>query len=110
MSSTLQILTNGQKISFEFQGTNYLMTVLDAVTTGAASGSASARGLLTRQTQYLLESAGGSLIKVRPVASLDVGGWSRPDALSLCCTCACACTHALPASGWESHPDAGTMK
>lgn len=75
----MQVLSNGQKISFEFQGTNYLVTVLDVVTTGATSGSASPRGLLTKQTLFLLESAGGSLIKVRSVrGSLRVAG---------CCLC-----------------------
>lgn len=55
----MQVFTVGQKLSFEHQGFNYLLTVLEA-----ASSLKPNRGLFTRQTQIVFESAGGSSIKV----------------------------------------------
>ncbi|CAI5479711.1 unnamed protein product, partial [Closterium sp. Yama58-4] len=64
-----QVLTVGQKISFEFHGTNFALTVIlvefpSPEGQEGARAFASTRGLLVKQTGIIYEAAAGSGIKV----------------------------------------------
>ncbi|CAI5487866.1 unnamed protein product [Closterium sp. Naga37s-1] len=72
-----QVLTVGQKISFEYRGTNFALSVI-LVEFPAPEGQegarafASTRGLLVKQTGIIYEAAAGSGIKV--VNQMRAGG------------------------------------
>lgn len=58
-----QVLTVGQKVTFEYLGNNFLFTVNQAVIEGQEK-SDSERGLLSADTYVIFEAAGGSGIKI----------------------------------------------
>ncbi|XP_057531196.1 vesicle-fusing ATPase-like [Amaranthus tricolor] len=58
-----QVMTVGQKVTFEYLGNNFLFTVSQAVVEGLEK-SDSERGMLTSDTYIIFESAGGSGIKI----------------------------------------------
>ena len=60
----LQVMTVGQKVTFEYLGNNFLFTVSQAVVKGQEK-SDNERGMLTADTYIIFEAAGGSGIKVR---------------------------------------------
>lgn len=72
MTYFLQVLTVGQKVTFEYLGNNFLFTVNQAVIEGQEK-SDSERGLLSADTYVIFEAAGGSGIKVRsPYLCLNI--------------------------------------
>ncbi|KNA25638.1 hypothetical protein SOVF_004730 [Spinacia oleracea] len=58
-----QVLTVGQRVTFEFLGNNFLFTVNQAVVEGQEK-SDSERGILSGDTYIIFEAAGGSGIKI----------------------------------------------
>lgn len=57
-------MTTGQRASFEFQGTNYIFTVNQALLEGQESATPLDRGLLTKETYFIFEATPNSGIKV----------------------------------------------
>lgn len=59
---TGQVFTVGQKVTFECYGTNFVMTVTDALVEGKPTSAE--RGLLVSQTAFHFDTAGNSGIKI----------------------------------------------
>ncbi|KAJ4814573.1 Vesicle-fusing ATPase [Rhynchospora pubera] len=59
-----QVMTTGQRASFEFQGTNYIFTVNQALLEGQESATPLDRGLLTKETYIIFEATPNSGIKM----------------------------------------------
>ena len=57
-------MTTGQKVSFEFCGTNYIFTVNQATLEGQESSKGLERGFLTADTYIVFETSPNSGIKV----------------------------------------------
>ena len=72
MCFTLQVMTVGQKVTFEYLGNNFLFTVNQAVVEGQEKPDIE-RGMLCTDTYIVFEAAGGSGIKVRVPSSLHPG-------------------------------------
>lgn len=60
----MQIMTAGQRASFEYHGTNYIFTVNQAVVEGQ-DNSGVERGMISNDTYFVFETSNGSGIKVR---------------------------------------------
>ena len=61
---TLQVMTSGQRVPFEFYGTNYVFTVNQALLEGQESSTPLDRGYLSSDTYIIFEAAPNSGIKV----------------------------------------------
>jgi vesicle-fusing ATPase len=61
-----QVMTSGQRVPFEFYGTNYLFTVNQALLEGQESSTQLDRGFLSSDTYIIFEAAPNSGIKVLP--------------------------------------------
>jgi vesicle-fusing ATPase len=59
-------MTSGQRVPFEFYGTNYLFTVNQALLEGQESSTQLDRGFLSSDTYIIFEAAPNSGIKVLP--------------------------------------------
>ncbi|KAG2600672.1 hypothetical protein PVAP13_5KG537400 [Panicum virgatum] len=59
-----QVMTSGQKVTFEFCGTNYIFTVNQAMLEGQESSTPLDRGFLSSDTYIIFEAAPNSGIKV----------------------------------------------
>ena len=59
----MQVLSMGQKASFEYCGTNYLLSVSETLVEGQGEGGVK-RGKLGRLTQFAFETPPNSGIKV----------------------------------------------
>ncbi|KAM0954533.1 putative vesicle-fusing ATPase [Dioscorea sansibarensis] len=59
-----QVMTTGQKVSFEFCGTNYIFTVNQATLEGQESSKGLERGFLTADTYIVFETSPNSGIKI----------------------------------------------
>lgn len=60
----LQVMTNGQRVPFEFCGTNYIFTVNQALLEGQESSTPLDRGFMSSDTYVIFEAAPNSGIKV----------------------------------------------
>ncbi|KAH7676371.1 vesicle-fusing ATPase protein [Dioscorea alata] len=59
-----QVMTTGQKVSFEFCGTNYIFTVNQATLEGQESSKGLERGFITADTYIVFETSPNSGIKI----------------------------------------------
>lgn len=64
MWGCLQVMTSGQRVPFEFYGTNYIFTVNQALQEGQESSTPLDRGFLSSDTYIIFEAAPNSGIKV----------------------------------------------
>uniref|UniRef100_A0A0A0LYL6 Vesicle-fusing ATPase n=1 Tax=Cucumis sativus TaxID=3659 RepID=A0A0A0LYL6_CUCSA len=70
-----QIMTAGQRASFEFHGTNYIFTVNQAVVEGRDTSNSVERGMISKDTYFVFETSNGSGIKIvnqREAASSNI--------------------------------------
>ncbi|XP_059435961.1 vesicle-fusing ATPase [Corylus avellana] len=70
-----QVMTTGQKVSFEYHGNNYIFTVNQAAVEGQQSSNAPERGIISSDTYFVFETSNGSGIKVvnqREAASSNI--------------------------------------
>ncbi|XP_020693193.1 vesicle-fusing ATPase-like, partial [Dendrobium catenatum] len=63
-NSGMQIMTTGQKVLFEFLGTNYIFTVNQALVEDEEKANAIERGIITDDTYIVFEAASSSGIKI----------------------------------------------
>ncbi|KAJ6852830.1 vesicle-fusing ATPase-like [Iris pallida] len=61
---TDQVMTAGQKVSFEFCGTNYIFTVNQAMVEGEENSKGLERGIITKDTYIVFEATPNSGIKI----------------------------------------------
>ncbi|WOL11103.1 vesicle-fusing ATPase [Canna indica] len=59
-----QIMTTGQRVSFEFYGTNYTFTVNQALLEGQDDSKGLDRGMISRETYFVFEASPNSGIKI----------------------------------------------
>ncbi|KAK8950576.1 Vesicle-fusing ATPase [Platanthera guangdongensis] len=59
-----QVMTIGQRVSFEFLGANYIFTVNQAMVEGQEKSNAIERGIITSETYIVFEVASSSGIKI----------------------------------------------
>ncbi|PKA65358.1 Vesicle-fusing ATPase [Apostasia shenzhenica] len=70
-----QVMTAGQRVSFEFLGTNYIFTVNQAMVEGQDKSKAIERGIISSDTYIVFEAASNSGIKIinqREAASSNI--------------------------------------
>ena len=60
----MQVMTTGQKVSFEYKGNNYIFTVNQAAVEGQKSFNAPERGMFSSDTYMFFETSNDSGIKV----------------------------------------------
>lgn len=60
----MQVLTMGQRVSFEYCGTNYIFTVSQAVLEGMEDSTTTERGMVSAETYFVFETSPSSGIKV----------------------------------------------
>ena len=64
LCTLLQVLTVGQKATFEYHGTNYILTVNRADVEGQNQSNGIERGMLSPDTYIVSEASNASGIKV----------------------------------------------
>lgn len=57
-------MTEGQRVSFEYHGNNYIFTVSHAAVEGQEKSSAPERGMISSDTYIVFETSNASGIKV----------------------------------------------
>lgn len=62
--SLIQVMTAGQRVSFEYHGNNYIFTVNQAVVEGQEKSNAPERGMISNDTYIVFETSNASGIKV----------------------------------------------
>ncbi|KAG1367803.1 Vesicle-fusing ATPase [Cocos nucifera] len=70
-----QVMTTGQRVSFEFCGTNYIFTVNQAMLEGQEDSKAMERGMISNDTYFVFEASPNSGIKIvnqREAASSNI--------------------------------------
>lgn len=70
-----QVMTIGQRVSFEFLGVNYIFTVNQAMVEGQEKSNSIERGIITNETYIVFEVASSSGIKIinqREAASSNI--------------------------------------
>ncbi|XP_008775164.1 vesicle-fusing ATPase-like [Phoenix dactylifera] len=70
-----QVMTTGQRVSFEFCGTNYIFTVNQAMLEGQEDSKAMERGMISNDTYFIFEASPNSGIKIvnqREAASSNI--------------------------------------
>ncbi|KAJ4976833.1 hypothetical protein NE237_001939 [Protea cynaroides] len=70
-----QVMTEGQKVSFEYHGNNYIFTVSRANVEGQEKSNSSERGMITSDTYFIFEASNASGIKIvnqREAASSNI--------------------------------------
>ncbi|GAV67671.1 AAA domain-containing protein/CDC48_N domain-containing protein/CDC48_2 domain-containing protein [Cephalotus follicularis] len=81
-----QVMTAGQRVSFEYHGTNYIFTVNQAVVEGQEKSNAPERGIVSSDTYIVFEASNASGIKVvnqREAASSNIFKQKEFNLLSL---------------------------
>lgn len=63
-------MTTGQRVSFEFCGTNYIFTVNQAMLEGEEDSKAMERGMISNDTYFIFEATPASGIKVLLLSEL----------------------------------------
>ncbi|URE37301.1 hypothetical protein MUK42_17091 [Musa troglodytarum] len=59
-----QAMTTGQRVSFEFCGTNYIFTVIQALLEGQDDSKGLDRGMISMETYFVFEASSNSGIKI----------------------------------------------
>ncbi|GAB2277951.1 hypothetical protein Dimus_012650 [Dionaea muscipula] len=59
-----QVMTVGQKVTFEYRGINYIFTVNQAVVEGQEKSSKIERGMISKETYIVFEATNASNIKI----------------------------------------------
>ncbi|KAJ8626751.1 hypothetical protein MRB53_020058 [Persea americana] len=59
-----QVMTMGQRVSFEYCGTNYIFTVSQAVLEGMEDSTTTERGMVSAETYFVFETSPSSGIKI----------------------------------------------
>ncbi|KAK9268271.1 hypothetical protein L1049_010714 [Liquidambar formosana] len=59
-----QVMTAGQRVSFEYHGNNYIFTVNQAVVEGREKSNALERGMISSDTYFVFEAPNASGIKI----------------------------------------------
>lgn len=59
-----QVMTVGQRVSFEYHGNNYIFTVNQAAVEGQERSNAPERGMISNDTYIVFEASNASGIKV----------------------------------------------
>ncbi|XP_062160374.1 vesicle-fusing ATPase-like [Alnus glutinosa] len=70
-----QVMTTGQKVSFEYHGSNYIFTVNQAAVEDQQSTNAPERGMISSDTYFVFATSNGSGIKIvnqREAASSNI--------------------------------------
>ncbi|KAK4589372.1 hypothetical protein RGQ29_020090 [Quercus rubra] len=70
-----QVMTAGQRVSFEFHGNNYIFTVIQAAVEGQEKSSTIERGMISSDTYIVFETSNASGIKIvnqREAASSNI--------------------------------------
>ncbi|GLT82871.1 hypothetical protein SLE2022_012030 [Rubroshorea leprosula] len=73
-SPYMQVMTVGQRASFDYHGNNYIFTVNQAVLEGQEKSNAIERGMISNETYIIYEASNSSGIKIvnqREAASND---------------------------------------
>ncbi|GKV10914.1 hypothetical protein SLEP1_g22218 [Rubroshorea leprosula] len=81
-----QVMTAGQRVSFEYHGNNYIFTVNQAVLEGQEASNAPERGLISNETYIIFEASNSSGIKIvnqREAASSNIFRQKEFNLLSL---------------------------
>lgn len=60
----MQVMTMGQRVSFEYLGTNYIFTVNQAEVEGMEDAKTIERGMVSTETYFVFETSPNSGIKV----------------------------------------------
>lgn len=63
-SPLLQILTTGQRVTFEYHGIGYIFTVNQAAVEGLEKSNSIERGIISADTYIIFEAPNSSGIKV----------------------------------------------
>ncbi|TYJ30513.1 hypothetical protein E1A91_A06G135500v1 [Gossypium mustelinum] len=70
-----QVMTAGQKVTFEYHGNNYIFTISQAQLEGQAAANAPERGMISSDTYFIFDAQNSSGIKVvnqREAASSNI--------------------------------------
>ncbi|KAF5729081.1 vesicle-fusing ATPase [Tripterygium wilfordii] len=70
-----QVMTAGQRVSFEYHGNNYIFTVNQAVIEGQEKSNSPERGMISSDTYFVFETSNASGIKIvnqREAASSNI--------------------------------------
>ncbi|KAI3988361.1 hypothetical protein MKX01_012150, partial [Papaver californicum] len=70
-----QVMTAGQRVSFEYHGTNYIFTVNQAAVEGEEKSNNLERGMISNETYFVFEASNASGIKIvnqREAASSNI--------------------------------------
>ncbi|OAY24815.1 vesicle-fusing ATPase [Manihot esculenta] len=81
-----QVMTTGQRVSFEYHGNNYIFTVNQAVVEGREKSNDVERGMVSGDTYFIFEAANSSGIKIvnqREAASSNIFRHKEFNLLSL---------------------------
>lgn len=62
-------MTEGQRVSFEYHGNNYIFTVSQAAVEGQEKSNASERGMISNDTYFVFETSNASGIKASLLVS-----------------------------------------
>ena len=65
-------MTTGQKVLFEYCGTNYIFTVSQALLEGQDDSKGVDRGMISMETYFVFEASPNSGIKVLLISSVDL--------------------------------------
>lgn len=68
----MQVMTTGQRVSFEYHGNNYIFTVNQAVVEGHEKSKDVERGMVSSDTYIIFEASNASGIKVSFVTSIVI--------------------------------------
>ena len=60
----MQVLTSGQKVTFEYHGNNYIFTVTQAAVEGQEGSNDAERVMISSDTYIVFEASNSSGIKV----------------------------------------------
>jgi len=60
-----QVMTSGQKVTFEYHGNNYIFTVTQAAVEGREDSKDAERGMISSDTYIVFEASNSSGIKVK---------------------------------------------
>ena len=68
---TYQVMTTGQRVTFEYHGNGYIFTVNQAAVEGQEKSNNIERGMISNETYIVFEASNSSGIKVTSSSSLQ---------------------------------------
>lgn len=68
----MQVMTTGQRVSFEYHGNNYIFTVNQAAVGGQQNSNSLERGMIASDTHFVFEASNASGIKVKFLSYYEV--------------------------------------